>query len=333
MTERSGSQPVRASVIVPNYNHARFLPARIDSILAQRYQDFELILLDDASTDGSQQILASYAQAARARFVRNEANSGRPATQWNKGVAMAVGEYVWIAESDDTADPELLGTLIAALDAHPRASFAYCRSQRLTEDGQCAGFQDSGLVSDHPGRWENDFVADGRDECGRFFIFGNPVVNASAVVFRRSAYLAAGGADETYRWCSDWKLWAGMALQGELVYRCEALNYFRLHGRNHSEQACRSCLQVEESMRALRWILSQVGAPPALVRASRRSLAPTWIGAITSGVLPWAERWAVFKHAVAFDPEAIPRLALPMLAAVRAKMALSVRSVRRGGAL
>src|SRR5215469_3050279 len=96
------------SVIVPNYNHARFLPMRIDSILRQAFQDFELILLDDCSTDESRVILSSYANNPRVRIEFNQTNSGTPFKQWNKGVRMARGKYVWIAESDDYADAHFL---------------------------------------------------------------------------------------------------------------------------------------------------------------------------------------------------------------------------------
>ena len=96
------------SVVVPNYNHGRFLPQRIDSILGQTFQDFELILLDDCSTDNSRMILSSYAGDPRVRIEFNSANSGSPFKQWNKGVRLARGEYVWIAESDDYAEPRFL---------------------------------------------------------------------------------------------------------------------------------------------------------------------------------------------------------------------------------
>jgi len=86
------------TVIVPNYNHARFLRQRLDSILTQTYQDFELILLDDCSTDDSRTILKEYAADPRVRLELNEANSGSPFKQWNKGVQLAQGKYVWIAE-------------------------------------------------------------------------------------------------------------------------------------------------------------------------------------------------------------------------------------------
>src|SRR5580658_2738439 len=115
----------KVSVIVPNYNHARFLRRRVDTILAQTFQDFELILLDDCSTDESRSILREYASEPRVRLEFNEANSGTPFKQWNKGVRLAQGEYVWIAESDDYADAQLLERLVGVLDANSEVTFGY----------------------------------------------------------------------------------------------------------------------------------------------------------------------------------------------------------------
>src|ERR1700738_1634065 len=114
-----GKPMPRVSVIVPNYNHARFLRRRMESVLRQTYRDFEVILLDDCSTDESRSILSEYAGDPRVRLEFNEKNSGSPFKQWNKGVALASGEYGWIAESDDYADERLLERLVAVLDHEP----------------------------------------------------------------------------------------------------------------------------------------------------------------------------------------------------------------------
>ena len=87
----------KVSVIIPNYNHAQFLEQRIQSVLDQTYQDFEIIYLDDASTDNSNEVFAKFANNSRIRAIYNQTNSGSPFKQWNKGIRLAQGEYVWIA--------------------------------------------------------------------------------------------------------------------------------------------------------------------------------------------------------------------------------------------
>ncbi|MBL0334186.1 MAG: glycosyltransferase family 2 protein [Chitinophagaceae bacterium] len=112
------------SVIIPNYNHAHCLEARIESVLAQSFSDFEMILLDDASADNSVAIIEKYRSHPKTtQVLLNSINTGSPFAQWQKGLASARGKWIWIAESDDIADPSFLETALGKLDQQPDASF------------------------------------------------------------------------------------------------------------------------------------------------------------------------------------------------------------------
>jgi glycosyltransferase involved in cell wall biosynthesis len=260
----------KVSVVVPNYNHARFLPKRIDSILGQTLQDFELILLDDCSTDESKSILDRYADSPRVRTEFNAINSGSPFRQWNKGVRLARGEYVWIAESDDYADERFLEKLAARLDAEPSAAFAYCRSWRVALDDRPDGFVDPWRP---PYRWTADYCADGHAECRNYMVRCNTVPNASAVVFRKAVYERVGGADESLRLCGDWKLWAAIALTGKVSYLAEALNYFRFHVASSRSVTNRIGTDFAEMLRVRWWILDQETRPESHISDERVKLA------------------------------------------------------------
>lgn len=94
------------SVIVPNYNYSRYLNSRIDSILAQTFSDYELILLDDASTDDSAQVLEQYRDNEHVtHLIVNEKNSGSPFVQWKRGMELARGKYIWIAKVTTSRRP------------------------------------------------------------------------------------------------------------------------------------------------------------------------------------------------------------------------------------
>ncbi len=88
----------KVSIIVPNYNYAHFLEQALGSIERQTYRDFEVILLDDASTDDSLPVPQRFAREHHCQFVCNEHTSGSAFKQWNKGLKLATGQYVWIAE-------------------------------------------------------------------------------------------------------------------------------------------------------------------------------------------------------------------------------------------
>jgi glycosyltransferase involved in cell wall biosynthesis len=94
----------KVSIIVPNYNHQIFLKERLDSIFNQTFQDFEVLIFDDASTDESLSILKEYKNHPKVTsFIVNQTNSGSPFKQWKKGMELAKSKYIWIAETDDFA--------------------------------------------------------------------------------------------------------------------------------------------------------------------------------------------------------------------------------------
>jgi hypothetical protein len=266
----------KVSVIVPNYNHARFLRQRLDSIMGQTFQDFELILLDDCSIDDSQSILSKYADDPRVRLEFNAVNSGSTFKQWNKGVELARGEFVWIAESDDYADKRLLERLVPMLDAEPSSVLAYCRSWRVLADGQTSGFLDSDYTKVETPRWAEDFWADGREECQNYLVQRNTIPNASAVLFRKEVYVRVGGADESLVFCGDWKLWAAMALTGRIGYLGEPLNYFRFHDTSVRANSQRLGVGPIEYLEVIRWILQRVTPSDAVRRNLCEDVYSIW---------------------------------------------------------
>jgi glycosyltransferase involved in cell wall biosynthesis len=320
----------KVSVVVPNYNHASFLPKRIESVFGQRFQDFELILLDDCSTDESRSILRGYASEPRVRVEFSEANSGSPFKQWNRGVRLAQGEYVWIAESDDYADDGLLERLVAVLDAEPQVVFVNCRSWRVHADGRIDGYADSDLLDLDRDKWANDFDADGREECSNYFVRFNSVFNTSSVLFRRVVYEQVGGADESFRYCGDWKLWAAMALQGRVAHIKEPLNYYRVHSTNVTEESKRQGLAAAEYLRVIRWILGQVTPTAAAREKLSETLSWCWEPAVTTRCVPLKRRLLILRDAVAIDPHVLRR-AIPVgLGAIRRRFLRSWRSIRSG---
>lgn len=300
-----GTTMPKVSVVIPNYNHARFLTRRIETVLQQTFQDFEVILLDDCSTDDSRSILSSYAKNPRVKIEFNSVNSGSTFKQWNKGVGLARGEYVWIAESDDYSDTRFLERLVEVLDSEPKAAFAYCRSWRVSDDG-LDGFADVYLPD--PQRWAEDHCVNGRDECRKYFMSQNIVPNASAVLFRKAIYERVGGADETLSLCGDWKLWAGMALTGRVAYLSEPLNYFRFHDNSVRGKDTRLLVAAEETLHVVQWLQDQVTVTDAMREESCEILSGLWIQPVLNGHVPLERRWAILRSAMAIDPRALRRL-------------------------
>ncbi|MEZ4914704.1 MAG: glycosyltransferase [Chitinophagales bacterium] len=219
------------SVILPNYNHALFLSKRIDSILAQTYQNFELIILDDCSTDNSCEIIEDYCAKfpEKITFIQNGTNSGSPFVQWNKGAAIAKGEYIWIAESDDFCEPDLLEKSVAILEKNANVGLVYCNSKRIDENEQVFGFTADWTKNEKELDWENGFVAEGKIFVQAYLARACIISNASAVVFRKNIFIQIGKADTTFKMSADWLTWIKMLAISDVAYIAQALNYHRKH--------------------------------------------------------------------------------------------------------
>lgn len=221
----------QVSVIIPNYNHSLYLQERIDSVLEQSFQDFEVIILDDQSTDNSKNVIEQYRNHLKvSQIIYNETNSGSTFRQWKKGFGIAKGKYIWIAESDDVADPNLLRTLVLALDSDDAVTFSFCRSVKIDSHSQImesmSWFNDLGKRN-----WmEESFINDGKEEIRNYLFFKNIVPNASAVLINKKYVNENIFTDiSNMKYAGDWYFWVKLAEQGKIAYSAEALNKFRQH--------------------------------------------------------------------------------------------------------
>src|SRR2546427_6914452 len=135
----------RVSMAVPVYNGERYLGEALDSLLAQTYHDFELIICDNASTDGTGEIARSYASMdERVRYVRNERNLGL-AGNVKRAFQLSSGEYFRWHAADDVCAPQFLARCVAVLDRHPAVVLAYPRTKLIDADGRVTAAYDDGL--------------------------------------------------------------------------------------------------------------------------------------------------------------------------------------------
>lgn len=199
------SQSPKVSVIVPNYNHAPYLQARLDSILAQRFQDFELIVLDDASTDDSLNVIRDRLSGYPHRLIVNQVNSGAPCLQWLKGVSISRGELIWIAESDDTCSDDFLERCVERFSDD--TVIVYTRTQAIDEHGDAASTDHFWPDEIDPCRWRRDYDSLAGDELGRYLTQRNTLPNASSVLFRCPDPAHFQEAIR-FRYTGDWVFWA-----------------------------------------------------------------------------------------------------------------------------
>jgi glycosyltransferase involved in cell wall biosynthesis len=241
----------KVSIIIPNYNHAVFLEQRLQTVLQQTFQAFEVILLDDASTDRSQEFLKSYENHPKVScLLINEKNSGSPFRQWQKGIAQAKGEYIWIAESDDYSELHFLETLLSKINNI--TGICYAQTVDVDENGNTLSNRVVYTEDFVPNIWRADFDMQGNKFIEKYLSVKNVVPNASAVLFKRELVDQTIFSEKllNMKMCGDWFFWARIMGKTQVSFVSEPLNYFRNHvaiSRMHTNKEQKKQRLLEEA--------------------------------------------------------------------------------------
>lgn len=228
----------RVSVIIPNYNYARYLSDRINSVISQEYPVYEIIFLDDASTDGSVALFNQLIHdvTVDCQVVVNKSNSGNPFMQWLKGVELARGDYVWIAGAGDCSESGFLEEVLKPFD-DPSVCLSYCESKQMNSDGVvlCDNYHD--YVSDISNKkWLEPYLETGGDEINTCLAIKNTIPNVSGVVFKRKTLqqVLRKKMDEikSYQMAGDWMTYLLILRTGKVAFSPEPLNLHRRHQDN-----------------------------------------------------------------------------------------------------
>lgn len=252
------SQHPKVSICIPSYNHARFLPAAIESALAQTYRDFEIVIVDDGSTDESLRIAEDYA-ARYPSLIRvlthpEHRNLGIAKTS-NLAMRSARGEFWSGLPSDDVLFPTKLEVQVAYLEAHPELGWVYGSAEFIDDAG--ARQPQLGLFGEDLSRHENPVLE----------LIERNVIPAMTILVRRELLERLGGEDESLLY-SDWDSWVRLMSIAKFAYLDQPLVGYRIHGHNTS-LAVDSLVNLSralEVMRALRGKAASVGQALALPR-------------------------------------------------------------------
>lgn len=214
------------SVCIPVYNTERFILDAVASVLAQSYQDFELVIVDNASTDGTAALLARL-DDPRIRVFYNDNNIGAQAN-FNRSVSLARGEYLKVLCADDVLYPECLQKQVAILEADRGGEIAIvgCARDIIDEHGK------RWLRRRFPGgegRWPGAAAIQKTVRSGTN-IFGEP----AAILVRRAVVTAAGAFDARFGFCLDLDLWCRLLQHGDLYMLDDALCGFRISTQSWS---------------------------------------------------------------------------------------------------
>ncbi|MBQ3305948.1 glycosyltransferase [Candidatus Saccharibacteria bacterium] len=240
------SGPKKVSVILPNYNYGRYFNKRIDGVLAQTYPIYELIILDDASTDNSRDImkqkllgLKNIRPGLRIKAKVNKENSGNVFSQWQRGIDLATGEYIWIAELDDSCEPTFLETVMKGFD-NPKTVLSYSNSRIVNENGKrdLKSSLRKPLNFVREDRPSKDYIRNGEEELSRVLSVYNTIPNVSAVVFKKDPkidFRKILDQAKKFKLAGDWYFYSEILLYGKIAYFKKPLNIHRLHKSSVTE--------------------------------------------------------------------------------------------------
>ena len=307
------------SVIVPCFNHAPYLEERLQSITGQSYDHWELILLDDASSDGS----AGWLQAFAARHpewpiqvVCNAENSGGPFRQWQRGLELARGELVWIAESDDNCESGFLDALVP-LFADEAVQLAFGRTRFCSADGRATVWDlESYLPELGAGFWQKPWVASTHQLVQRIWSRRNLIPNVSAALFRRPVQLPLlnDPAWQAMRVCGDWIVYLWLARSGRVAYSPAAICHYRQHAANTSVALHHDTRFFAEHLSVCRHLHRLYRLEPEASEALRRELERRWQD-MSPDPMPTSWRQQL-EAALQPDPERLPEVMLGTYALV-----------------
>ena len=219
----------KVSFIVPCYRLAHLLPECVNSILAQTYGDFEVLIMDDCSPDNTPEVARSFADP-RVKHVRNDPNLGH-LRNYNKGIELSRGEYIWLISADDSLrSSHVLERYVKLMDASPNVGFTFCPAMKVV-DAEDHGVMRYSLVADH------DTTIPGHQFLSKHLVYAN-IVPSPAAMARKKLYESVNGFPLDLPHTGDWYLWGMFAFAADVGFFAESMVNRRFHERNMSSEFC-----------------------------------------------------------------------------------------------
>ena len=250
----------KVSVIIPNYNYGQYIKKRIKSILKQTYPIYELIILDDNSTDNSIKVIESQIKEIKKIkpdlkicFIKNDKNSGKAMKQWKKGFELAKGDFIWIAEADDLSNKKFLEEVMKGF-RDENVLISYTESKIINKNGFMIApnfrWSRDKEKTDH---FKKSYIKDGKKEIQEIMAIRCTIPNVSSAVFQNNKtipydkYLTES---LDFIQVGDWYFYVKILENGKISYNKKALNKFRVHGDSVTNNSKKN----QENLKEVKWI-------------------------------------------------------------------------------
>ena len=203
----------KVSIIIPTYNRANYLLEALDSIFQQTFKDYEIIIIDDGSTDDTQKTLRKAIEAGKVHYVFQE-NQGESAAR-NHGIRLAGGEYIAFLDSDDLFTPSKLEKQVAFLDSHPKIAFVHSWFSKFDDAGNHLGTRDTSRFSGNV--------------YPEILIEWSVLMAVPCVMVRAEVLADIGEFDIKLRWGPDLDMWRRITQKYQIGVIPEVLSKVRVH--------------------------------------------------------------------------------------------------------
>lgn len=276
--EKQTSYKPSISVIVPFYNHEKYVNKRLETILNQQVKDIEIILLDDCSNDNTLEILNNFNEKDnRISVIHNEVNSGSPFIQWQKGIENSKSDIIWIAEGDDYCSDNFLATLLPYFN-DPMVSIATAKTEIVNEDEVITpNALNAYLNSVSHNEFTSSFIKDGfqavNDSLGAICT----LVNGSGNLIRKESISnAILNYAKEFKMCGDWIIYLQVLKNSKLAYDVEATNYFRRHSSSTTHKIEGTSTYFIERYKISRYVFDNYHISRQLINKAFKIIDSEW---------------------------------------------------------
>jgi glycosyltransferase involved in cell wall biosynthesis len=238
----------RISICIPTYNGEPYIELALRSVLQQTFEDYELIVIDDQSTDGTYEHVAAITDH-RLRLEKNSTRLGLVGN-WNRCIQLASGEYLSIFHQDDIMEPNNIQKKVELLNNHPAVGYVFSEINNINSLGEVVGRYEKIFFQ------KNDSIFNGFDFFRYLLMEGN-FVSCPSVLVRTNLYREWGGFDPRLMYTPDFEMWLRLALHTSVAYLSEPLVSWRRHSSQESNQYLGMVHEIKEVYRAVQIVFSE----------------------------------------------------------------------------
>ena len=288
--------PAQATVFIPNFNGGRYIKRALESLAAQTYSDFAVLVIDDGSTDNSLEIAETFTDILpNLRILRFE-NSGIAAA-WNRAFDLVETPYLTLLHCDDEYHPDYIAKMSSLMDAHPQAAIGHCAA--LAMDQQSKVLDSPMEVFKFNSFFKNAPAVREPIEDYKLLLKGC-FINCPSVIYRTESAKQVGLFNPHYKTTLDWEYWFRVLFLGfSIASTPEQLFFYRRHGENESQKTSENLSRFHEEHDVIQWAHGQgqqLGWLPEDVQPDYGLLNQTMTFAIANDLLRNSRKAAGEKH-------------------------------------